>query len=292
MRDDHQSINEPVPYPAFYPQDEISLSEIFAVLQRRYLLIVLVVTFAMIAAAVYVTNQQPVYESSAVLRVGLIGGMQNVSSDKPIESSVILIKQLKEDYGIDNGQGRPDLPRLESVSVDKSSDELIELIAQAHSPDEAQIFLKEVSEKLLAKHQKRYDYAKEMLGGQLHYLHGVKTTIDRALADIDSQIGRLAPQDTSAAALFTLEKSRLVEQSLEAGGKITEIEIAQDLKSYPSSLLRTATYRDRKVAPKRALILALTLILALIFAIMLAFIVEFISSNSKSGGGVGSAAKS
>ena len=215
-----------------------------------------------------------------------------MSDDKPIEPSAILIKQLEEDYGIDDGQERPKLPRLESVSIDKSSEELIELIAQAHSPEEAQLFLKGVSDKLLAEHQKRYDHAKQMLSGQLHYLRGVKATIDQALADIDSQIGRLVPKDTSAAALFALEKSRLVEQSLEAGSRITEIEIAQDLKSYPSSLLRTATYSERKVAPKRALILVLTLILGLIVAIILAFIVEFIAANGKSGESAGSADKS
>ncbi|MBN4073782.1 hypothetical protein JYU18_00815 [bacterium AH-315-E07] len=292
MREDRQSINEPVPYPAFYPQDEISLSEIFAVLRRRYLLIVLVIMFAMIAAAVYVINQQSVYESRAVLRVGLIGGMHNVSVDKSIEPSAILIKQMKEDYGIDDAQERPKLPRLESVSVDKSSDELIGLVTQAHSPDEAQIFLKEVSEKLLAKHQKRYDHAKQVLGGQLVYLRDVKATVDRALADIDRQAELLAQHDTSAAALFTLEKSRLAEQSLEAGGKISEVEIAQDLKSYPSSLLRAATYSETVVSPKRTLTLVLTCIMAFIVAIILAFIVEFISVNSRNGGSAGSAAKS
>ena len=281
MRNDRQPINEQAAYPVFYPQDEISLVEIFAVLRRRYLLIVLVVIFAMIAAAVYVANAQSVYESRAVFRIGVIGGMQKMSDDKPIEPSAILIKRLKEEYGVDDAQERPDLPRLESVAVDKSSTEIVELVAQAHSADEAQTFLKNVSDKLLAEHQKRYGHARKVLDGQLDYLRGVKATLDQALADIDEQIEGLTQQDTSAVVLFALEKSRLVEQSLEAGGRITEIKIAQELESSPSSLLRTATYSERVVSPKRPLILILTLILALIMGVIFAFIVEFISSNNR-----------
>ncbi|NOX28159.1 MAG: hypothetical protein GXP21_08275 [Gammaproteobacteria bacterium] len=281
MRDDRQSITESQVYPVYYPQDEISLIEIFAVLRRRYLLIISIVVLAVIAAAVYVANIPSVYESRAVFRVGLIGGMADVPGDKLIETPLILIKRLVEDYRVEDSQNRPKLPRLDSVSLDKSSADVVELVSQAHSADDAQQFLATVLDKLLAEHRSMYEQTAQVLGGRLDYLRGVKTTIDNALVDIDHQMGELIKQDTSAAALFTLEKSRLLEQSLEAEGRIAELTIAQDLKSYPSSLLRAATFSDNKVSPKRKLILTLTLILSLILAIILAFIVEFIAANSK-----------
>ena len=285
MSDNRQPITESQVYPVYYPQDEISLVEIFAVLRQRYRLIISIVVLAVIAAAVYVANIPPVYESRAVFRVGLIGGMADVSGDKLIELPSILIKRLVEDYRVEDGQNRPKLPRLGSVSLDKSSADVIELMSQAHSADDAQQFLATVLDKLLAKHRTMYEQAAQMLGGRLDYLQGVKTTIDNALVGINHQIGELTKQDTSAAALFILEKSRLIEQSLEAEFRITELAIAQDLKSYPSSLLRTATFSDNKVSPKRKLILTLTLILALISAVILAFIIEFIAANSKNDGG-------
>jgi hypothetical protein len=281
VRDDRQSITEPQVYPVHYSQDEISLIEIFAVLRRRYLLIVSVVVLAVIAAVIFVANISPVYESRAVFRVGLIGGMTDVSSDRLIESPSILIRRLVEDYGVRDSQNRPGLPRLESISLDKSNSDIIELVSKAHSADDAQQFLAIVLDKLLIEHRVLHDEVAQVLGGRLDYLRGVKTTIDKALVDIDHQIDELTKQDISAAALFALEKSRLVEQSLEAEGRITELAIAQDLKSYPSSLLRAATFSDNKVSPKRKLILTLSLILSLILAVILAFIVEFIAANSK-----------
>ena len=285
MQDDRQSITQAAAYPVYYPQDEISLSEIFAVLKRRYRMIVLIVVLAAIAAGFYVATAQSIYESRAVLRIGVIGGMENVSrdkpisGDKPIEEPTILVKRLIEDYGIEDAQNRPKLPRLESVSVDKGSNELIEIVAQAYSPDEAQVFLSNVVETLLAEHEKLYANARQLLGGQLEYLQGVKVTVDQALTDIDAQVKGLTQQDTSAAALFALEKSRLVEQSLEVEGRISELKITQELKSHPSSLLRSATYSDGAVAPKRGLILTLATILALFAAIVFAFIIEFLKPN-------------
>ncbi len=281
MRDDHQSINQQEAYPVFYPQDEISLVEIFSILRRRYLLIVFIVVLAVIAAAVYVANAQSIYESRAVFRVGSIGGTQNVSGDAPIEPPAILVKRLKEDYGVGDARERHDLPRLESVSVDKNSTELIELLARAHSADEAQDFLEKVSDKLLLEHRQLYDRAKQALGGRLDYLRNAKMAIDQALADIDANVEGLVQRDISAAVLFALEKTRLLEQSLEVEGRIAELKIVQEIKSYPSSLIRTATYSERTVAPKRPLILILTFILALIMGVILAFIVEFISLNNK-----------
>jgi len=281
VRDDSQTIRQQTEHPFFYPQDEISLSEIIAVLRRRYLLIMCIVVLAMIAVVAYVVNTPSVYESRTVLRLGLVGGMQGISDDKPIEASAILIKRLQEDYGIEDDKERPDLPRLESVSADKSSAELIEITARAYSPDDAQNFLRGVTDVLLLEHRQLYDRARQVLGGQLDYLRSIEARIDQALTEIDAQIKQLAQRDTSTAALFTLEKSRLVEQLLEAQGRVSEIEVAQDLKSYPSSLLRIATYSESVVSPKRLLILMLTFILALIMGVVLAFMVEFASLNSQ-----------
>lgn len=281
MRDDRQPINEPPIYPGFYPQDEISLVEIFAVLRRRYLLIALIVVFSFIAAAIYLANTQPVYESRALLRVGLIGAIEDVSGGQQIESTPILITRLTEDYGINDAQERPDFPRMESVSLDKSSPDLVELIAQAHSPEQAYDFLQGVTNKLLDEHSQRYDEVKQLLSGKLNYLLRVKRSINQALISLDHQITELTKSDASAAVLlFALEKSRLIEQSLDAEGRITELEIAQDLKLYSSSLLRAPTDARNKVSPKRKLILMMTLVLSLIMGIILAFFIEFVSSNN------------
>jgi len=291
VRDDSQTIRQQTEHPFFYPQDEISLSEIIAVLRRRYLLIVCVVVLAMIIAVAYLANTPSVYESRTVLRLGLISGMQGIADDKPIEPPAILIKRLQEDYGIEDGKERPDLPRLESVSADKSSVELIEITARAYSPDDAQNFLRGVTDVLLLEHRQLYDRARQVLGGQLDYLRSVEITIDRALAEIDVRIKQLTQRNTPAAALFALEKSRLVEQSLNGQRRISEIEVAQELKSHLSSLLRVATYSESVVSPKRLLILMLTFILALIMGVVLAFMVEFISLDSQNHKSKGAKAK-
>ncbi|MBL4852019.1 MAG: hypothetical protein JKY90_07040 [Gammaproteobacteria bacterium] len=291
VRDDSQTIRQQTEHPFFYPQDEISLSEVIAVLRRRYLLIVCIVVLAMIIAVAYIAITPSVYESRTVLRLGLVGGMQDISDGKPIEASTILVRRLQEDYGIEDDKERPGFPRLDSVSADKSSAELIEITARAYSPGDAQNFLSGVTDTLLFEHQQLYDRARQVWGGQLGYLRSVEATINKALVDINIQMKQLTQRDTSTAALFSLEKTRLVEQSLEVQGRISQIEVTQEMKSYPSSLLRTATYSENIVSPKRLLILMLAFILALIVGIVLAFMVEFASSNSRNDEGKDAKAK-
>ncbi len=279
MADESPNIGQPPTYQAYFPQDEISLIEVLSVLRRRWLTVISVMLLSFFASLVYVLTKQSVYESRSVVRIGVIGGIPEVSGDQPIERSSWLIKRLTESYKVEDAS-RPELPRLDSIVNDKTDVNTIELIARAHSPEEAQSFLTDITNTVLLEHHKVFDRATLLFSDQTDFLRGVKSTVDSALAEIDRQVEQLAAEDTSAAALFALEKSRLLEHSLEAEGRIAAAEIAQELRSYPSSLLREPTHRPYAIAPKRRMLVAMALMLGLGLGIAIALFKEYIFSKS------------
>lgn len=279
MADENKNSGQPPTYQAYYPQDEISFNEVLAVFQRRWLIVVGVTLLLFFASLAYVLTKQSVYESRSVIRVGVIGGIPDVSGDQPIEPAPGLIKRLVENYRV-NDATRPELPRLDSIVNDKTDVNTIEIIAHAHSPEEAQSFLTDVTNSVLLEHHQVFDRATTLFSDQTDFLRGVKSTIDLALAEIDEQVERLTAEDTSAAALFALEKSRLLEHSLVAEGRIAAAEIAHELRSYPSSVLREPTLSSYAISPRRLLISTLSLVLGLGLGFAIALFLEFFFSKS------------
>lgn len=279
VRSDGQSAVEPAVYSRYYAEDEISLYEMFAVLRRRLVMMLAIAVAGLLLAAVYLFASEPVYESRAVIQVGLVGGMQDISDDLAIEAGPLLVKRLEERYQVDDPNGRLPLPRIERVRRDKNNGDVLEIVARAHSAQAAQGFLQGVVDTLLAEHDVLFTAARQLVDERLIHLREVKATIDNALVELDQRIQALAQNDTSTAALLALEKSRLIEQSLITENRLTGLDMMQQLKLQPSRSLRAPTLPETPTWPKPILIMSLAFVASLFAATVLAFFAEFLANN-------------
>ena len=94
-----RSRTEPEPSgraPAYYPDDEISLIDLWNVLVRRRWLIAGVTLLCLLVAGLYTTLVTPVYESRSVLLVG------KVASIGPVEDPNEMTLRLREAYRVDD----------------------------------------------------------------------------------------------------------------------------------------------------------------------------------------------
>ena len=108
-------------------------------------------TFLVFSGAVgYLAVALRVYESRAVVQVGLVGGTQQDSPIyiEPIEN---VIWRLNNDYA--HADASLQTPRLIRVVKDnKAPNNITELVAEARSANQARQFLERVTKTLLAEH--------------------------------------------------------------------------------------------------------------------------------------------
>lgn len=250
--------------------DEIGLFDLWDILVGRRWLVVGVWALVVLAAVAYLLIAQPVFESRAVLRVGRVGG-------EFVTPPAALVLELRERFEVgETGRERPFLQ-----SVKQEGDDAVEMVAEAHSAEEAQRFLLQNLQELLDQLEQRYNAVRKLQEAAL-------ATVDAQIAALEEQIQKLGETateldvDDAVRALIVLQRSTiqadlptLQEQRLRLQQSLTS------LRTYPAQLVREPTLPEQASSPRKALTLALALVLGAMLGVMAAFLAEFLEQARK-----------
>ena len=272
MKDKHPIFPDPLRREGqdSYQEDEISLFDLWQVLTKRKMLIFtsLLVTLSLTSA--WVSTSQPVYQSRAVLGIGQVGSL---------ESPQLVVQRIREEYRVkDDSEGPRNLPILTEVKVmDKSLANGVEFIVQAHSAEEAQLFLGKIVSKIMDRHKQLFDMGRSEQQKQFESLQKHRDAIERGLIAIRERISALGKGDAALVGLLTLEQDRLLQQLPQVEQQIVALRLAMsELQSTPTFLLREPTLPIKPIKPKPALYLSLAMVLGLILGVFGAFFAEFL----------------
>jgi uncharacterized protein involved in exopolysaccharide biosynthesis len=255
--------------------DGVSLVGLWLVMVRRKGVVLAALLLGVAATAALSFVPQPVYESRAVLEIGRVGGSLLV------EDPTVLVRRLREEYGIDHPKRRNALPRLDSVEHQaKSGQYIVVLKARDHSAEGAHNFLESVVSGVIERHRNLY--------GE------VRNSQDARLRDLDSEIGAMQTQvsllanltkelnDRGQAAVVAVERGKLLETLATLRGQRMGLLLSlSTIQSHPTRLIGEPNRSEDPVKPKPVLYLALGVTLGLLLGVFAAFFAEFLSRARK-----------
>ncbi|MCK5643465.1 MAG: hypothetical protein KAJ19_21825, partial [Gammaproteobacteria bacterium] len=268
-------------------EDEINLLDLWRVLIRRKATFFVVFLLVMASSLTYLVLAKPVYESRAVIQVGITaldsgkGPHENSDNKRSygaylqhsygyLEEPISLIARLKAQYTA---------TELQSVTHNKKGAlDIITLTSHAHSPNEAQQKLSGVVDAVLKQHENMFAEIKTKYGQFLNDINDGLEQYQRQQAELSTRVDAILSSNPAMAAVLTQEKASLLSQQTELERQKKQIKIAT-MKAffYPSTMLSPPSLPAPPVKPKVKLIVAVSLILGFMLGIFAAFFAELIA---------------
>ena len=270
--------------PQDFQEEEISLIDLWRVIAKRKRLILITVAVILLLVGAWLLIAKPVYESRAVLGLGQVGQVAQVAQVAQVEAPQLLVQRLKEEYRVkDQSEGEQKFPAIKEVkTMEKSLANGVEIIVQAHEPQEAQKFLTDVVAKVIKRHQKLFDMGRAEQIKQMESLQQEYERIEQALVLIEHRISALVGSEASLAGLLTLQKDLLLQRLPQLAQQQATLRLAMsELQSTPTFMLRTPTLPIEPVSPKPVLYMTLAGVVGLMLGIFGAFFAEFVGKTRK-----------
>ncbi|MFN2349577.1 MAG: Wzz/FepE/Etk N-terminal domain-containing protein [Thioalkalivibrio sp.] len=273
----HQDGRETAGYPgpAYYRDDEISLIDLWKVLNRRRWMIAGATVLCVLAAVMYSLVATPVYESRSVVQIG------KVASIGPVENPDEMVQRLLQAYKVgDDTEGGREMPYVEAISLNKrDADHVLTISARAETSQEASRFLSEVVEKVLSEHQGWFDQATAVLKSRLDFVNAQSQAFESQIAVIQDEMDKVREINPVQASVLAVESGKLMTQLPDLEDRRVNVQLSLlDSRSYPTSLLRAPTLTVKPIQPRPKLYVAIALVLGLMLGIFAAFFAEFLSN--------------
>jgi len=220
------------------PQNSIELIDVLAATWRRRWLLLLGFVIAFVLGGAYLWFASPVFQSQALLRIGVVGGV-------PIELPDAVAVRLTEKYKkAQRGRGEPYLDRAEVRSG------LLLLSGAANEPATAHAFVRDLVSEVLVAHEDVF--ARER--GE------IQQRLDEVGRQIELTANAASPAGDGAPQTFLAELFR-ERRELQA--------MLSSLKTQPTSVLREPEVPAHRSQPKPILVLAATIALGLALGLIL-----------------------
>lgn len=253
--------------------EAVSLVELWRVLvDRRWLI---VVTFAVVVATGlgYAFLKSPVYEASARIRVGQVGGTGL------IETVEVLSSRLMAKYGevIAIGVKRP-RPFLAPAASPRGVVGVIDLVAEGDTPGDAVALLRRIYADIQAVHDATYRRGVALLDDAVRSIDERRAALQQQLDESAAMVQRLGQSDVTQASLVILERSRTAALIAELDAERPKL--AQRLllpQTAPTELVEPIAAPAWPSSPRKLLISALSVVIGLIAGVMLALFAEFLA---------------
>ena len=248
-----------------FPKDSIDLIELWRILVRRKILMLLTFIATLLLAAAYLFLAKPLYESKVVVQVGLIGKEVQYIED---------VNGIKQRLLAEH-------PELTSVTVDTSKRGAINIFTltlQNKDRIQAEHQLIEITEKLLNDHNVLFAKTIDPIRQQIDLLQRRSLEYKDQIETFDTLIERLKIKDPAQAAILLIEKEQILRAINALEERIAALQ-RSIIEPYflPTRLLGTQITPKTPVEPKAVLVIALSIILGLILSIFTAFFAEFLA---------------
>ena len=259
--------------PGYYPEDEISLVDLWNVLMRRKLLILAITILAVMAATLYSLAATTIYESQAVVLVG------KTPATGPLENPDEMVQRLRQAYRVgDDTEGAREMPFVEAISLNKrEADHVVTLTARAEAPQQASQFLQSVVDGLLEEHRARFEQAAALIQSHLDSLTGQTEAFQSQIALIQAEMDQVREVNPVQASVLAVESGKLMAQlpALEQRRNQLQLDLL-DSRSYASQILRSPTVAAKPIQPRPKLYIAIALVLGVMLGVFAAFFAEFL----------------
>lgn len=263
------------PAPQYYPDDEISLIDLWQTLMRRKLTLISVFVLVVVVAGVYLLVSKPVYESQAILQIGktynLVMNEGSVDDGQLIENINILKQRLLAEYS--------DVKKYIIETIDANPEDTkgaIKVVVHAGSHDTAEESLEMIIRKLKLAHDARYrekiDRLKQREMSLLSDIRGYR----RQLEELDLLIKRMQGNDAGHLALQMVNRGNMRDTVVTLEKELAETQSKLD-ESFKTHIVGSLITKDNPVKPKLKLVIALSIVLGLMLGIFAAFFAEFIA---------------
>lgn len=255
----------PTPQQA-YPDDEISLIELWQILARRKALILACFIVSLAAGAAVTLLQAPVFEANVILRIGQVKSGPEGESSVPLEYSPELTARLLARGGISK------------ATVQKDSKTIVQLAAIGGNPEDAKRKLEDAVQEVLKTHEATLAESTRPVAERIKALDLQHEAHSKQYAEISALINQLRQRDPVQAALLLLERRSIssVFNQLEAERHLLA-QLLTPPQTQATELLGSITAPAAPVKPKTALVLALAAVLGVMGGVMLAFFAEFMA---------------
>lgn len=260
--------------------DEISLLELWQILCRRKLWIVVSFLVCVAAGAAYAFLKSPVYEASVKLRIGQAGP----GSAGLFEVAEELSARLVARYGEDVADGvKRERPFLKRATPQKGVTTTVDLVAEADTPQDAVTLLTRISDEVRKEHENIFERNVKSLSERLNNLDVQRAALQQQYADASALFDQLKLRDPVQAALIMQERGRLTTSIIGLDAeKPALVQRLSPPQTLPTELLGEINTPRKPAAPKKGLVLALAAVLGLMAGVMLAFVAEYVA-NARSG---------
>lgn len=257
--------------------DETSLIDLWLFIHKHRLWLLVGVLSGVLLAIAYIGLAAPIYESHASIQIG------KVHDKGLIEELNTLAVQLMDQYGPESEVGRQGkrhyLKRVLQASNLKQSgaaSDVLKLVAEASSAEEARDFLASIVTKLMQRHEQIYVGTLDPL---LRRLAAIDREIEPMMAqtkELGSLVSRLKESQPAQASLVGMERARLYVELSNLGRErmLLQRQIAIPHSS-PSKIVAPAALRTEPVAPRSSISLLVGIMLGLTIGLFAAFFREF-----------------
>ncbi|MDD2748530.1 Wzz/FepE/Etk N-terminal domain-containing protein [Acidithiobacillus sp.] len=252
------------------PDDEISLRELWEIIVKRKWVVFVSTVVCLGLAVVYLLLTPTVYESNAVIQIGQVAG-------QPLDSGTQLASRLMNQYTpVNTVQAKKQLPRLHSVTPDKTEASILTLEAYGKSPQDAQQYLTQIIQKFLKDNQQRYQQIVATRQAQLKQLQTQYQDMRKTL--ISSPDVHAAHSDPLVLYMEQTQHNDALIQLQSAMAKAENALAANNTS--PSLQTLSPRYDPNPVSPKKTLILVLAILGGLILGGFLALLQNALRKNS------------
>lgn len=262
-----------------YDDDEISLIELWQILNRRKGLIILCFLVCVAAGAAFAFLKSPVYEASVKLRIGQVQGNGGL-----LENAEELSSRIIAQYGEDVAEGiTRDRPFITKASVQKGVSTTLQLTTEGNTPEDAARLLEQVVNGVRKAHTVMYEDNLKPIAQRLQGLEEQRGALQQQYADITTLVEQLKERDSVQASLVMIERGPITTAINQLDAE--RLRLSQQMtppQTRPTELIGEITAPAKPSKPKKRLVLALAAVLGVMGGVMLAFVVEFVARARQS----------
>lgn len=268
----------PTPQQA-YPDDEISLIELWQILARRKALILACFLICLAGGAAFAFLKAPVFAADVSLRIGQVGGTGLLENAEEVASRILA------QYGEDVADGiKRARPFITKASVQKGVSTTLQLAAEGDTPEDAARILRDVVADVQKVHAAMYADNVKPINERLENLNEQRQALQQQYADITKLVEQLKQRDSVQASLVMLERAPITDSLNQQDAE--RLRLSQQLtppQTRPTELIGEIAAPAKPSKPKTALVLALAAVLGLMGGVMLAFVAEFVGKAKRRG---------
>lgn len=261
--------------PGFFPEDEISLLDLWQILRERKALIAAWFLVCVATGAAFVLFKVPVYEASAVLQIGQVKGE---GDPLLLEAPEALSMRILAQYGENVVAGiQRELPFIAAANAQRGGAGSLHLTAAGGRPEAAVRLLEDVLEKVQASHASMFEANLSPVIERLKSLDAQQASLRQQYADLTQLAERLKQRDSVQASLLMIERSaitHLLDQQATERLRLTQQMTPPATR--PTAVVGEIVVPVEPSKPRKGLVLLLAAVLGVVGGVMLAFVVALV----------------